>query len=104
VDRDSCPLVKLGAHCDKGEKEKNAEKITGQIDEMGTDCCAFIPLFFDKTRTNDGDQQTSVAVPPVLATSSIVVSTLPGFTPARFYSPPHLYRNNTFLKNRNFRI
>src|SRR5438045_2855321 len=60
---ETCPLVKLGAHCDKADKEKDAKKVTKQTNETGMDCCAFIPTLFDKTRTSDSNQQVEIAAP-----------------------------------------
>jgi hypothetical protein len=60
---ESCPLVRLGAHCDKADKEKDSEKVTKQSSETGIDCCAFIPVFFDKTRTADGNTQSAIIAP-----------------------------------------
>src|SRR5436190_7257652 len=82
----SCPLMKMGAHCDFAEKQKNAEKFTPPTTDNGIDCCAFIPAFFDKTRTNEGQPQTLIA-----ATVAIVeekkVATRINFAPARSCIP-----------------
>jgi hypothetical protein len=103
--RDSCPLVKLGAHCDKGqEKAKQPEIITRQSDDQGMDCCAFIPAFFDKTRTNDNHQQVAVAPPAAIPAPSITVITRHDYAPPRAYRSPSILKNDTFLKNRTFRI
>src|SRR5258708_34175015 len=59
----ACPLMKLGAHCDKAQKDKDSEKIEKQSNDQGTDCCAFIPTLFDKTRTRDGNHQIAVLAP-----------------------------------------
>jgi hypothetical protein len=100
---DYCPLAKLGAHCDKAEKEKNSDKLTSSGDEQEVNCCAFLPAFFDKTRIVD-DQQTAVGTLPAEPQSQrlVVTSTVSSlFTP---YQPVVLVRNDTFLKNRAFRI
>lgn len=103
--RDSCPLVKLGAHCEKGqEKAKQPEIITRQSADQGMDCCAFIPAFFDKTRTNDSHQQVAVAAPPAIRSPSIKVITRYHVEPFRSYHSPPILKNDTFLKNRTFRI
>jgi hypothetical protein len=104
AERDSCPLVKLGAHCKKGEKTKQPEIITRQSDDPGMDCCAFIPAFFDKTRTNDNHQQVAVAASAVIQTPSISGITRPSYAPFDAYHPPAILKNDTFLKNRTFRI
>jgi hypothetical protein len=104
AERDSCPLVKLGAHCKKGEKAKSADIITRQGDDQGIDCCAFIPAFFDKTRTNDTNQQVAVPAPPAIPALAIIVITRPSYAPPQAYHPPPILKNDTFLKNRTFRI
>ena len=104
AEKESCPLVKLGAHCEKGEKAKQPEIITRQGDDQGMDCCAFIPAFFDKTRTNDSNQQVAAAAPPPIPAPSITVITRPNYAPPSAYHSPPILKNETFLKNRTFRI
>jgi hypothetical protein len=102
---DSCPLVKLGAHCDKDqEKAKHPEIITRQSDDQGMDCCAFIPAFFDKTKTNDNHRQVAATAPAVIQTPSIIGITRPSYAPPHAYHSPPIPKNDTFLKNRTFRI
>ena len=100
-----CPLAKPGVHCDKAEKAKDAEKFTKQTSDAGMDCCAFIPLFFDKTRTVDNQRQVVFATPSYVAiTPRFAASyTLATNTP-RLHISTVLPRNDTFLKNRTFRI
>lgn len=100
----SCPLMKMGAHCDLAERQKNAEKVSLPTTDDGIDCCAFIPAFFDKTRTNDGQTQTVIASPVAIIEQikDFVVRT--NFSPARPYIAVSIARNDTFLKNRTFRI
>lgn len=104
AEMDSCPLVKLGTHCDKAGKEKNSEKVTNQTNEHGMDCCAFIPVFFDKTRTIDTNQQTAVAPPIATVVKPRRAEAQTNFAPAYPYLSTVLSKNNTFLKNRTFRI
>src|SRR6187549_849367 len=98
-----CPLAKAGIHCDKAEKQRNAEKVEKQTGDQGVDCCAFIPAFFDKTRTMDDHH----FAPPVLSSpvsQPIAVILRASFVPAfqpRSFVP---FRNNTFLINRSFRL
>jgi hypothetical protein len=100
---ESCPLARAGIHCDKAEKQRNAEKVEKQTGDQGVDCCAFIPAFFDKTRTLDSQQ----IAPPVLSSPvskpiPVIVRAnfIPAFQPNSFVPP----RNNTFLINRSFRL
>jgi hypothetical protein len=103
-DANVCPLMKLGAHCDLAEQAKNAEKVTHQTNDDGLDCCAFIPAFFDKTRTNEGHQQIATNAPAVVAEQPRPVSFRTNFAPFPSYVSTSLLRNDTFLKNRTFRI
>ena len=102
---DFCPLVKPGAHCDRTEKEKNSDRLTNQFDQQGMDCCAFIPAFFDKTRTFDRTQQVvsvTAALEAGQAKTFVARSTTQGNSVS--YHSVALVKNNTFLKNRTFRI
>ncbi|HEV8590929.1 MAG TPA: hypothetical protein VGQ55_02425 [Pyrinomonadaceae bacterium] len=101
---DFCPLTKLGAHCDKAKQNKDAQSLTTQTDEQGIDCCAFIPAFFDKTRTIDGNQQVAADVPATAIEQPRLVAIRVTFHPAFRYRSTVLLKNNTFLKNRTFRI
>lgn len=101
---ETCPLVKLGAHCDKAEKEKDSEKVEKQSTEPGMDCCAFIPVLFEKTRTRDGNHQVAVVAPPTTVVIPRLVPVQTNFAPAYAYFSPVLIKNDTFLKNRTFRI
>ncbi len=100
----SCPLAKLGIHCDKAEKNKDSEKVSNQSNEQGMDCCGFIPAFFDKTRTIDNNQQTAVIVPTAIVVRPRLVKAQTNFYPAYPYLSTVLIKNDTFLKNRTFRI
>src|SRR4051812_37992367 len=66
---DHCPLMKLGAHCDRPDAKDGPDALTNQTDPDGIDCCAFIPAFFDKTRVFDSNQQVVVGAQasPVVA-------------------------------------
>jgi len=98
-----CPLAKAGIHCDKAEKQRNAEKVEKQTGDQGVDCCAFIPAFFDKTRTVESHQiAPPVVSSPVSQPVAVIVRT--NFVPA-FHPPPFVpLRNDTFLINRSFRL
>jgi hypothetical protein len=98
-----CPLARAGIHCDKAEKQRNAEKVEKQTGDQGVDCCAFIPAFFDKTRTVEGHQIAPPVVSSLFSQPVAVIvraSFTPAFQPSSFVPP----RNNTFLINRSFRL
>ena len=98
-----CPLAKAGIHCDKAEKQRNAEKVEKQTSDQGVDCCAFIPAFFDKTRTLESHQIAAPALSSfVLQPVAVIVRAdfIPAFQPRSFVP----LRNNSFLINRSFRL
>lgn len=102
---DHCPLMKLGARCDKADKNKPTESLTSETNQHEIDCCAFIPAFFDKSRVFDGEQQGVVSAP----VSSVIIrpSYSPVghvFKPASSFQSTALLKNDTFLKNHTFRI
>jgi hypothetical protein len=101
---DSCPLVRMGAHCDKADKERDSEKVEKQSNETGVDCCAFIPIFFDKNRTSDSNRQVAASAPITTMITPRLVKVATNFSPTLTHSSAVLYKNNTFLKNRTFRI
>ena len=101
---ESCPLVKLGAHCDKADKEKDSEKVEKQSTEPGMDCCAFIPVLFEKTRTRDSNQQIAIVAPTTVVVKPRLVAVQINFAPAYPYLSTVLIKSDTFLKNRTFRI
>ena len=102
---ESCPLARMGIHCDKAEKAKDSERITKQTNDDGIDCCAFIPLIFDKTRTADSHQQLAFA--PVLSIeivpTFVATHALPTVTISQITSTV-LLKNDTFLKNLSLRL
>lgn len=101
---DSCPLMRLGAHCDKAERERNAEKVSTKQSDSGIDCCAFIPAFFDKTRTVDTNLQVVAAPTNSIALEPTVVAVFPRPAAQTSYLTVIRPKNYTFLKNRTFRI
>ena len=99
-----CPLAKLGVHCDKVEKAKDTERITTQGNEPGMDCCAFIPAFFDKTRTSENGAQVVFSAPPPSLVRPRLVPIQTRFSPTYSFRSTVLPKSSTFLKNCTFRI
>jgi hypothetical protein len=98
---DSCPLMKMGAHCDKVDNDK-ADEVTTPTN-AGVDCCGFIPTFFEKTRTNNGTAVATVAPQLEIERPRLVVQRT-NFAPPTRYASIVTQRDDTFLKNRTFRI
>jgi len=99
-----CPLSKAQSHCDKSASDNDADVISDRSDGLSTDCCAFLPVVFDKTRKIEKAQQTA----PI--TSKLIVDR-PRFTivtDSREFSPNYraalLPQNNLYIRNCIFRI
>lgn len=101
---DSCPLAKMSELCDPDQKDKPAQVIANPTSKQGMQCCPFIPVLFDKTRTVENSQQPLAAAPALVVLVPRLVPVQANFAPARSYRSTALLRNNTFLKNRTFRI
>lgn len=99
-----CPLTKLGAHCDKADKNKDSQVLTTRNDEQRMDCCAFIAAFFDKTRTFDTKPQLAPVATVATVETPRSVSLRTNSPSAISYHSIALLKNDTFLKNRTFRI
>jgi len=104
MEADSCPLAKMSAHCDKANKAEGSEVVANQTDQQAIECCGFIAIFFDKTRMVESNQQPSAAAPAFVIAQPRLISGPTAFPPAKSYRSTALLRNNTFLKNRTFRI
>lgn len=103
-DMADCPLMRMGAHCDKADKDKEADSVLPQTSEDGLDCCAFIPTLLDKSRNIHAVQQMiAPTTVPVLAPEPAIIERT-NFRPPTFHTSALLTRNNTFLITRNFRI
>ena len=104
TDEEFCPLARMSADCDNAETKKDSQAVTNQTDEQGMDCCAFLPPLFDKGRTIETNQKVE-DVPPVTAIEGRKpLSVHAPFTSGSFYNSTVRFKNNTFLKNRTFRI
>ncbi|HYJ90963.1 MAG TPA: hypothetical protein VEV84_06630 [Pyrinomonadaceae bacterium] len=98
-----CPLMKLGAHCPKADQDASA-KLTNEPEDPGMDCCAFIPVIFDKTRDANDNVQVAVLAPAAVIERAEWIATRL-YSPATiFYHSVSLPKTNIFLKNRAIRI
>src|SRR5829696_4216429 len=72
-----CPLARSSSHCDHGGRGA-APSSFDRAKSDSVDCCAFIPVLFDKVRTGENGNNASAAVtlktvtsrPRTLATAS----------------------------------
>ncbi len=99
-----CPLSKAQSHCDKSVSDNDAQVISNQSDGLSPDCCAFLPVFFDKTRKIEKAQQAA----PV---SSKLIVDRPHFTIvsdnraiSANYRAATLPQNNLHIRNCILRI
>ncbi len=98
-----CPMAVKSHHCDKAQDEPVRDSLSRRIPACA-DCCAFLPVMFDKARKIEPLQQVSVArvveleparFKPVAVRTTSVRSTY------RARSPD---KQATFIINRVFRI
>jgi len=103
---DSCPLMKMSSsHCDKAAKQQPAGDTIEGVRPACFDCCAFLPVVFDKSRKIDVVQkQIAAPVEKVVATKfDFPVTRTASFLAAAFKQRiPD--RHGTYLVNGVFRI
>jgi len=50
---DSCPLMQMSSHCDHAAKKETANDSVDGVRPACFECCAFLPVVFDKSRKID---------------------------------------------------
>ena len=99
-----CPLTKSAAHCDKS-KSDGLDAAGRPRERQSVECCGFLPLVFDKVRKLDGHGTVVLASSDVLIrpdrTRLKLVSMVSPIFGYRAFTIP---KNQTFLRNRTFRI
>jgi hypothetical protein len=58
---DSCPLAKMSSHCDHAAKQETGNDSVEGVRPACFECCAFLPIVFDKSRKIDVVQKQIVA-------------------------------------------
>ena len=100
-----CPLSQKSEHCDKGAKtNEDSFSIHGQTKHTDTDCCAYLPIIFDKARKVERTEKTALAPDLVRAHVPKFRPVVISFLAEYAYSPPVLYRDKIFITNCVFRI
>jgi hypothetical protein len=101
---DSCPLMKMSSHCDKASQQTASDSFEG-VRPACFECCAFLPIVFDKSRKIDIVQKQ------ISAPAETTPLTKFRFPVARFVLAVHGSlpsrvpdRHGTYLVNRAFRI
>lgn len=105
MDAASCPLMKASSHCDHASKQANTGDSMVGTKPACVECCAFLPVVFDKSRKVDPVQKQIVV--PQTAVAAIKFSypeSRPGVPPASSLAGRVPDRHGTFLKNCVFRI
>ena len=104
ADMEFCPLAKAG-HCDKGKPVDPSVANVDRPQPPCADCCAFLPVVFDKSRKIEPVQKQLAIrpLPAIAAVRFIPAVKHPGDVAVR---PMGLIRDkgSTYLRNRVFRI
>jgi hypothetical protein len=102
---DSCPLKAVSPHCrKKAAAEESAAHVQRQV-PLTADCCAFLPIVFDKARKLESPQKITSAepprttVPPIFGQTVLVRNVTPQTYAARLPD-----KQSSFIVNRVFRI
>jgi hypothetical protein len=104
AETDSCPLAKIN-HCDKKTAGKNSLPSASLQAETNAFACCILPNIFDKARKIENVQPIADAAAPAITISKpkFLLAKIEFEFPATYQSPV-LSRNETYLKNRVFRI
>lgn len=95
---------KMSAHChaDGDQTSHSVRKQTSEHEEF--DCCGFIPMLLDKTRKVESNEQIVAVSPAVVVEKPILIPRQSVSASVISYRSAVLFRNDTYLKNRTFRI
>jgi hypothetical protein len=102
---DFCPMMQMSSHCDHAAKQEPANDSVEGVRPACFECCAFLPVVFDKSRKIDVVQKQISAPKEELALAKFK------FPAARFAMPQSRLlkqrvadRHGTYLVNGVFRI
>ena len=105
VEADSCPLMKMSSHCDHAAKQETANDSVEGVKPACFECCAFLPVVFDKSRKIDVVQKQIMAPAEELVVKKFefpgIRFTAPGPTAFEPWVPD---RHAAYLMNGVFRI
>ena len=98
-----CPLAKMSGHCDKADLNSDSS-VVENTSAQHFDCCAFLPVVFDKARKVDTVQkQVAITSEPIRPR---YVDQTTHFSTVSFVAINSRVadRHDSYLKNRVFRI
>ncbi len=98
-----CPLAK-SAHCDKADSTDSSAQVIEQTKSETVDCCAFLPIIFDKNRKLERTEHPEAVSHQPLAIRFYSSPTVIRQTAPVAFTPHIPNRQNTFVKNCVFRI
>jgi hypothetical protein len=102
---DSCPLAKMSSHCDHAAKQETGNDSVEGVRPACFECCAFLPIVFDKSRKIDVVQKEIVAPAEELAVSKFEFPSISIKPISRVIFERHVPdRRGTYLVNGVFRI
>lgn len=102
---DSCPLIKMGSHCDKAAGQNSSNNSIERTTTPCFECCAFLPLVFDKSRKIDTVQkQVLVSVEVVVASKFEFAKISARPVPSSRFITRIADRGESYLVHRSFRI
>jgi hypothetical protein len=96
-----CPLAKMSGHCDKTE---SGAPVIEAVADASVECCAFLPVVFDKARKIEQTQTHAAITPTPAATKFHFPRPAIKTQPAVAFHARVPDRHATYLINRNFRI
>ena len=103
---ESCPLMKMSAsHCDKAAKQDTGNDSIEGSRPACFECCAFLPVVFDKSRKIDVVEKQITEPPQEVAAANFTFPVLHTHTTiATAFSQRVPDRHGTYLVNGVFRI
>jgi len=104
ADAEFCPLSKSASHCDKSEPADDSTAFSGKSEKNASECCAFLPVVFDKARKIEKAQQAIIIAQRVVIERLYKTNYNLQRENSVNYRSIQFPRSDTFLKNCIFRI
>ena len=104
LEEEFCPLSKAHSHCDKNAAVTDSNAFSGRSADFSFDCCAFLPIVFEKTRTIEKVPQAAPITPKLKIERHYLSNLDTPFEISSNYHSTVLPRNDLFLRNCYFRL